>query len=240
MQVKRPTIAAVIPALDEEAAIGATLSRMPRSLFPVVVVADNGSRDRTAEVAAAHGATVVREPERGYGAACLAALAKLRPEADIVVFLQADASEEPAEAERLVAPIIDGRADLVIGSRVLGHADEGALTGPQRFGNRVASALIQWLYGFRYTDLGPFRAITRDGLDRIGMRERGYGWTVEMQVRALEEGLRVMEVPVTSRRRKAGESKVTGNLAASLTAGTRILWTIVRLRLLSAGGTSST
>lgn len=220
--------ALIIPALDEEEAIGVTLSRVPRGLYRVILVADNGSRDRTAEIARSHGATVVREPERGYGAACLRAIAALPPDIDIVVFMDADSSDNPAEAASLIEPIAEGRADLVIGSRELGQAEPGALQPHQRFGNWLATFLIRLLYGFRYTDLGPFRAIRRQDLDRLGMRDRNYGWTIEMQVRALKRRLRVEEVPVSYARR-IGVSKVSGNLGASVRAGIKILWTVFRL-----------
>ncbi|MBL8177974.1 MAG: glycosyltransferase, partial [Bryobacterales bacterium] len=187
------------------------LSHLPAGMFDAVIVADNGSTDGTARIAGEHGATVVSEPQRGYGAACLQAIKSLPADCRTVVFLQADLSEEPREASLLLAPILDGRADLVIGSRTMGRAEPGALLPHQQFGNTLACTLIRWLYGFRYTDLGPFRAIRAGALHELGMRDRNYGWTVEMQVRALQCGLRVMEVPVSYRRRLAGENKVSGN-----------------------------
>jgi len=219
----------IIPALNEADVIGTMLSHLPRKIFDRVIVADNGSTDDTARIALSHGATVVCEPERGYGAACLRAMEQLPEDCRTVVFMQADLSEEPEEAGRLLAPLFDGRADLVIGSRTMGRAEPGALLPHQRFGNTLACTLIRWIYGFRYTDLGPFRAIRTDALRALGMRDRNYGWTVEMQVRALQQGLRVMEVPVSSRRRFAGENKVSGNLRASLAAGWKIIFTIARL-----------
>ena len=229
-RVPGSTAALIIPALNEEAVIGATLQAIPPGLFHTVIVADNGSTDRTAEIAHAHGAMVVREPERGYGAACLRALAELPLPVDTVVFMQADLSEDPAEARSLLAPISDGRADMVLGSRTMGTAEKGALLPHQVFGNWLSTSLIRLFYGHRYTDLGPFRAIRRDALEKLQMRERNYGWTIEMQVRALEHGLRVMEVPVTYRVRAAGENKVSGNLRASMAAGTKIISTVFRLR----------
>ncbi len=223
------TAALIIPALNEEPVIGRTLACVPRTLFSSIIVADNGSTDRTAELARAAGATVVSEPERGYGAACLRALAAVPEGVEAVVFLQADCSEDPREADRLLAPILDGRADLVIGSRTLGGAEPGSLLPHQVFGNWLATTLIRWIYGFRYTDLGPFRAIRLEALRRLDMRDRNYGWTVEMQVRALQHGLRILEIPVSYRPRAAGENKVSGNLAASVRAGIKILWTVVRL-----------
>lgn len=227
----RQRVTLIIPAFNEEDVIGLMLSRIPEGLFDWIVVADNGSTDRTAARAAAQGATVVSEPERGYGAACLRALGALAPDCNAVVFMQADASEDPGEAQRLLGPLREGRADLVIGSRTLGEAEEGALLPHQRWGNDLATTLIRWIYGFRYTDLGPFRAVTVEALGRMKMRDRNYGWTVEMQVRALQLKLRVMEVPVTYGRRAAGVNKVSGNAVASLKAGAKILWTIFRLTL---------
>ena len=227
--------ALIIPALNEEEAIGETLARVPPGLFECVIVADNGSTDRTAAVARAKGARVVYEPRRGYGAACLAAIAALPAEVECVVFLQADGSEDPVEAAKLLEPIARGAADLVIGSRSLGRAEPGALAPHQKFGNRLATFLIRLLYGRRYTDLGPFRAIRRDALERLRMRDRGYGWTVEMQVRALQEGLRVIERPVSYARRRAGAGKISGSLKASVAAGAKILTTIVWLHLRRGG-----
>ena len=223
-----PRVAVVIPALDEEQAIGGVLDALDRALVQQVVVADNGSRDRTAEVARAHGAEVVAVPERGYGAACLGALARVEPGVDVVAFMDADGADDPAELASLVAPIARGEADLVIGSRTLGRSERGALTPPQRFGNWLATRLIRLLHGQRYTDLGPFRAVRRSTLEQIGMRDRRFGWTVEMQVRALQVGARVCERPVSYRRR-LGRSKISGTLSGVLGAGLGILSTIFRL-----------
>jgi glycosyltransferase involved in cell wall biosynthesis len=226
-------IAAIIPALNEEASIGATLKAIravplaPRS-FRQLLVVDNGSHDATAEVAASHGATVVREPRRGYGSACLAGIAALLPEITAVVFLDADGSDDPADLPRLLDPIVRGDADFVLGSRTLGEQEPGALTPQQEFGNRLATCLMRLLYGARYTDLGPFRAIRRDALGKLGMRDTNYGWTIEMQIKAHRAGLRIREIPVRYRKRAAGRSKVSGSLRGSLLAGAKILWTIVR------------
>jgi glycosyltransferase involved in cell wall biosynthesis len=222
-------IALIVPALNEEPVIGQMLDAVPRSLYSAILVADNGSTDRTAAVAAAHGATVVSQPERGYGAACLRALDALPPEIEVVVFMQADLSEDPAEARLLLAPLENNTADLVIGTRTQGTAEPGALLPHQEFGNWIATFLIRVLYRHRYTDLGPFRAIRREALDRLKMRERNYGWTIEMQVRAIEQGLRIAEAPVHYRKRVAGENKVSGNWKASLAAGYKIIATLVRI-----------
>jgi glycosyltransferase involved in cell wall biosynthesis len=223
-------IALIIPALNEEPVIGRMLDSLPPGLFDVVIVADNGSTDRTGDVAVAHGAWVIREDERGYGAACLKAMAALPVEVGVVVFMQADLSEDADQARSLIQPILDGRADMVLGSRTMGVADSGALLTHQKFGNWLSTALIRLLYGHTYTDLGPFRAIRRDALERLDMRERNYGWTIEMQVKAVTQRLRVLEVPIRYHVRAAGENKVSGNLKASVIAGWRIITTVLRLR----------
>ncbi|MDX1984201.1 MAG: glycosyltransferase family 2 protein [Bryobacteraceae bacterium] len=231
MNSPRRSTTLIVPALNEEAVIGTMLSRIPAGLFHLVIVADNGSTDRTADVARERGALVVRTSERGYGAACLRAMEAIPPDCFAVVFMQADASEKAEEAASLLAPLLDGRADLVIGSRTMGTAEPGSLLLHQEFGNWLATTLIRWIHGFRYTDLGPFRAIRADALRQLGMKDRNYGWTVEMQVRALRQGLRVMEVPVSYGKRHAGTNKVSGNLKASLAAGWKILYTVAAASL---------
>ncbi|MGE5180143.1 MAG: glycosyltransferase family 2 protein [Bacteroidota bacterium] len=217
---------AVIPALDEAESIGAVLDSLPRAFLRRLVVCDNGSRDGTADVARAHGALVVPEPRRGYGSACLRALAALREDPpDAVLFLDADGSDDPADLPSLLRPIAEGRADLVIGSRALGEREPGALTPQARFGNALATALIRAFYGARWTDLGPFRAVRWEALERLGMRDPDFGWTVEMQVKAARAGLRGVEVPVRYRRR-IGRSKIAGTLSGAVGAGVKILGTI--------------
>ena len=217
---------AVIPALNEEASLPAVLAGLPRPPVRRVVVADNGSTDRTGEVARARGARVVLEPRRGYGSACLRALEDLRSDPpDVVLFLDADASDDPSEAPRLLEPIASGRADFVIGSRALGGAEPGSLTPAQRFGNWIATRLLGALYGTPCTDLGPFRAIRWSSLEALRMRDPDFGWTVEMQVKAARLGLRQVEVPVSYRRR-IGRSKISGTVGGTLRAGTKILGTI--------------
>jgi glycosyltransferase involved in cell wall biosynthesis len=220
-----PHIVVIIPALDEEQAIGDVVRAIPPVVRDVIVV-DNGSRDRTAEVARAAGATVVAEPRRGYGQACLTGIAAAR-EADVVVFLDGDKSDEPGQLTEIVAPILEGRADLVIGSRSLGRRAPGAQPWHAVLGTRLSVGLMNLLTGARATDLGPFRAITAEALRRLGMRDRNYGWTVEMQVKAARRGLRVREVPVDYRPR-IGRSKVSGTLTGSVRAGAKILGTIFR------------
>jgi glycosyltransferase involved in cell wall biosynthesis len=220
-------VALIIPALDEEHGIGPLLDAVDRSLVRDVIVGDNGSRDATGDVARARGAQVVRVDERGYGAACAGALAAMADDVDVVLFMDADGSDDPAEIRLVLAPILANRADLVIGSRALGIVERGALTPQQRFGNWLATHLVALIYGHRYTDLGPFRAIRRDLLDRIGMRDRRYGWTVEMQLRALQLGARVTEVPVRYRRR-VGRSKISGTVTGVIKAGWWIIYTILK------------
>lgn len=233
------SVAVIIPALDEEVPLARVLAELPRAAagagpdFRVreVVVVDNGSTDRTPEVARAGRATVIAEPRRGYGAACLAGLAHLRPSPpDIVAFLDADHSDDPRQLPEILAPLLDDRADLVVGSRVLGEAEAGSLTPVQRFGNRLASGLLRAWFGLRATDLGPFRAIRWGSLESLGMRDRDFGWTVEMQARAARAGARVVEVPVRYRRR-VGRSKISGTLRGALGAGGKILFTLARVRL---------
>ena len=217
---------AVVPALDEAEAIGGVLDSLPGDLLRRVVVCDNGSRDGTGEIARARGAVVVREERRGYGSACLAALAVMRrdpPEA--VLFLDADGSDDPRDAESLLGPIAEGRADLVIGSRVLGRREPGALTPQARFGNWLATGLIGRFYGVPWTDLGPFRAVRWSALEGLAMRDPDFGWTVEMQVKAARAKLRSIEVPVSYRRR-IGRSKISGTLTGASRAGAKILGTI--------------
>jgi glycosyltransferase involved in cell wall biosynthesis len=219
----------VIPALNEEASLPLVLAALPRPPVRRVVVADNGSRDGTARVAREGGAVVVPAARRGYGSACLAALDHLRSHGppDVVVFVDADYSDHPEELPRLIAPLLAGDADLVIGSRVLGEREPGALLPQARAGNLVACTLIRLLYGHRYTDLGPFRAALWPALERLGMADPDFGWTAEMQVKALRHGLRVAEVPVSYRRR-VGVSKITGTVVGTVRAGYKILWTVLR------------
>jgi len=222
------SVACVIPALNEEQALPLVLREIPRPLVKRVVVADNGSTDRTAEVAREHGAEVVCERERGYGAACLKALAHLAADPpDVVVFLDGDYSDHPSELPLLLEPIANGEAELVIGSRARGARERGALSAQQQVGNAIACTALRLLYGVRYTDLGPFRAIRWDALRALGMCDRDYGWTVEMQIKAARQGMAYGEVPVSYRRR-VGVSKVSGTVKGSVSAGAKILWLLGR------------
>lgn len=218
-------IGVVIPALNEEQAVGRVISDIP-SWVDDIVVADNGSHDCTAAAARAAGARVVVEHERGYGAACQAGIATLRAP-DIIVFLDGDYSDRPQEMAALVDPIASGSADFVVGSRVRGDRERGALTPQQRFGNWLACRLIRRVSGTTCSDLGPFRAIRTDALRSLDVKDRAFGWTVEMQLKAAEMGLRYMEVPVSYRTR-IGASKISGTLRGSVLAGVTILSVIAR------------
>ena len=229
------TVAAVIPARDEAENIGEVVGGLlalrtaaGQRVIDDVVVCDNGSTDATAERARAAGARVIVERTPGYGRACLTAIAALRP-VDVVLFVDGDRSCDPRQALDLLRATADG-ADLVIGSRVLGRMEPGALSPPQIAGNRVASLLIRLLWGGRVTDLGPFRAIRSDALRRLDMRDTAYGWTVEMQIKAIQMRMRIVETPVDSRRRRFGRSKVGGTVKGVVGASVGILGTIFRLR----------
>ena len=221
-------IGVVIPAFDEERAIAQVIAEIP-DWVDEVVVADNGSCDRTAERAEQAGARVVHEGERGYGAACQAGIGALRA-ADIIVFLDGDRSDYPGEMVALVTPIVENRADFVIGSRVTGKPARGSLTPQQRFGNWLACRLIRRFWGAVYTDLGPFRAIRRNTLQALDMADRKYGWTVEMQIKAAKASVRTLETPVGYRPR-IGVSKISGTLRGSIGAGIGILGLIARAAL---------
>ena len=221
------SVGVIIPALDEEESIGSLLAEIDRELVDEVTVGDNGSRDRTAERARAAGARVVREERRGYGSACLKAIAE-SPRTDVLVFMDGDGSDDPREIPSLLQPLAREGADVVIGSRVLGEGGRATLTPVQNFGNALTCNLVRLLWGVRYTDLGPFRAIRRTTLEQLAMEDRGFGWTMEMQAKAARLQARTMEIPVPYRKR-IGRSKITGSLKASFQAGVVILATAFRL-----------
>lgn len=229
-----PPVAFIIPAVNEEASIGPVLDAL-HSYLPAAgifqaefLVVDNNSADATARIATEHGARVINEPRRGYGQACLAGIAALSPESQIIVFLDADGSDDPQDLPRLLAPLHDGSADFVLGSRTEAARRSGAFTPPQAFGNWLATGLMRLFFGIHHYDLGPFRAIRRESLDRLQMCDPNYGWTIEMQIKAHRCGLRVLEIPVNYRKRLAGQSKISGNLLGSIRAGYKILWSIAK------------
>ncbi|MBA2276427.1 MAG: glycosyltransferase family 2 protein [Chloroflexia bacterium] len=239
------TAAVVVPCLNEEEAIGGLVAdvravaadpTLPVRIAGIYVV-DNGSTDATAARAATAGADVVSEPRRGYGRACLSGVLATG-EVDIIVLMDGDRADKPDELPRLLAPLLAGEADLVVGSRMLGSYERGSLLPQQIFGNWVAARLLRLRYGVRVTDIGPFRVIRRETLLGLGMREMTYGWSVEMIARAARSGLTVREVPVSYRNRAGGVSKVSGNLRASLRAGYRIIAAILRAGR-DTGGTSA-
>jgi glycosyltransferase involved in cell wall biosynthesis len=216
----------VIPAFNEAQSIGLVLDEIPMAHVAEVVVVDNGSTDDTSRVAKAHGATVVVEPRPGYGSACLKGIETLADSVDIVVILDGDHSDYPQDLDGILEPILNDRADFVIGSRVAG-AESGSLQWNQRFGNALACNLIRWLYDTRFTDMGPFRALRRECLERLHMRDLTYGWNAEMQVKALIEQLRIAEVPVRYRPR-IGQSKISGTVKGTVLAGWKIIGTILK------------
>jgi len=223
------SISVIIPALDEEEPIGAVVRAcLANGLPDEVIVVDNGSTDDTAVRATAAGARVVQAP-RGYGRACAAGVAAADPSAAVLVFLDGDGSDCPEFMEQLVRPIFRGEADFVIGSRVRGQREPGSMNFQQIFAGRAAGFLLRVLYGIPFTDMCPFRAIRRDALERLGMREETYGWNLEMQMRAARTGLRILEMPVNHRCRTGGESKVSGTLRGTFVAGARIIATFLRV-----------
>ena len=225
-----PIIDIIIPAYNEEKSIVHVLRDIPKHLVRDIIVCNNASTDRTAEVAAENGATVVNQPQKGYGNACLAGMALVAAKAekpDIIVFLDGDYSDHPEELPLLIAPILAGKADMVIGSRALGAREAGSMTPQQVFGNWLATRLIRLFFNYTFSDLGPFRAIRYDSLLKIGMIDRNFGWTVEMQVKAAKLKMPCAEIPVTYRRR-IGVSKVSGTLKGTILAGYKIILTIFR------------
>ena len=216
--------------MDEAEVIGSVVDKIDRNIVDRVIVVDNGSSDDTANVAKKHGAKVLKEPRRGYGSACLKGIAAA-PDANIFVFLDGDGSDDPKEIESMLLFMKKHQADLVIGSRVLGESDPGALTGVQKFGNALTCSLVRMMWGVSYTDLGPFRAIGRDALKSLNMSDLDFGWTIEMQVKAAQRGLKVVEMPVRRYCRKAGKSKVSGNLKGSILAGKTILGYVFKSKL---------
>jgi glycosyltransferase involved in cell wall biosynthesis len=226
-EARPPRVAVIIPVFNERESLPLVVADIPRDRVDEILVVDNGSTDETGSVARGLPVRLVREDRRGYGSACLAGIAALEAAPpDIVVFLDGDYSDHPEEMPLLLDAIAKG-GDLAIGSRMLGSREPGALLPQARFGNVLACSLIRLLYRHRFTDLGPFRAIHWDALERLRMEDRDFGWTVEMQIKAVRNGLAIVEVPVSYRRR-VGVSKITGTVSGTVRAGAKILWTIAR------------
>ena len=226
--LRRVRIDVLIPAYNEEESLPLVLAGLPKEWVRQVLVCDNGSTDRTAEVARAAGAKVVEAKQRGYGSACLAGMRYLQDlpaseQPEILVFLDGDYSDYPEELPKVVAPILNDDMELVIGSRLLGEMEPGAMSLPQRFGNWLAPLLIRWLYGYRFSDLGPFRAIRWEQLLALNMQDTNYGWTVEMQIKAAQHQLRCTEVALRYRKRAGGKSKVSGTVKGVVLAGWKII-----------------
>lgn len=220
----------IIPAYNEENGVGQVIAEIPKHIVSEIIVVNNASTDNTEVVATKAGATVLHETIAGYGRACLKGIQYLRQsehKPDIVVFLDADHSDYPEEIESVIKPILHLQADMVIGSRALGNKERGSMTRQQIFGNWLATRLLKLFYGVKFTDLGPFRAITYSKLIELNMQDKTYGWTVEMQLKAAKNGLRCVEVPVRYRKR-IGFSKISGTVKGTVMAGYKILYTIFK------------
>ena len=230
-------VSIVVPCLDEEAAVGGVVRTLLAAGLDEVVVVDGGSRDATAARAEAAGARVVIERRHGYGRACAAGAAGVRPDAAVIAFVDGDGSDRVELVGEVVGPVLARRADLVLGSRLRGLREPGSLGAAQVAAGRIAGVMLRALYGLRSTDMGPFRAVARPAFERLGMRETSFGWNVEMQMRAAATGLRIEEVPVGCRRRVGGVSKVSGRLGPTLRASAVLVRTVLRLAVTLRGGT---
>jgi glycosyltransferase involved in cell wall biosynthesis len=215
-------ISVIIPALNEEQAIGDVVRSLHTPLVREILVVDNGSTDQTAAAASSAGARVISEPHRGYGRACASGVAAADAAADVFVFLDGDGSDVTSELAAIAGPVLDGRYDFVIGSRTRGRREPGSMLPSQVFAGWLAGVLIRLRYGIKYSDMGPFRAISRSALARLRMSEMTYGWNLEMQMKAAREAMRILEVPVQYRLRQGGVSKVAGSISGSFKAAIRI------------------
>ena len=224
-----PRISVIIPAFNEEDSIALVLNDLPVEILHEIIVVDNASTDATAKVAQENGARVVSEHRRGYGAACLKGISEL-DDPDLVVFLDGDYSDYPEEISKLIEPIVRGDRDFVLGSRMMLAESRAALLPQARYGNRLAVFLMRLFFGYRFTDLGPFRAIRYESLKAIGMQDTNFGWTVEMQIKAVQKGLRILEIPIRYRER-VGVSKITGTFSGTVKAGTKIIYTLFKYLL---------
>ena len=225
-----PIISVIIPVFNEESSIGRVLDDLPQEKLKEIIVVDNACTDNTAEVAQKHGARVVEETRRGYGSACLKGISELNG-TDVIVFIDGDYSDYPEELEKLVEPIKTGEADFVLGSRMILPDSRAALLPQARYGNQLATYLIILFFGYRFTDLGPFRAIRYESLKQLSMVDIDFGWTVEMQIKAVKHGLRIKEIPVHYRKR-IGISKITGTISGTIRAGVKIIYTIFKYLLI--------
>lgn len=226
----KEVVRVIIPALNEEKSIAKVINEIPKSIAKEIIVCDNGSIDNTSNEAKKAGATVLVEREKGYGASCLKGIDyinKLKDKTDIIVFLDGDYSDYPEEMEKVISPILTNEAEMVIGSRALGLKEKGSLTPQQVFGNWLATKMLHLFYGVKFTDLGPFRAITLSALNSLEMKDRNYGWTVEMQIKAAKQNIKSVEVPVNYRIR-IGFSKVSGTLKGTIMAGYKIILTLFK------------
>lgn len=228
--VDYPFISLIIPALNEEKSIGLVLQAIPKNLVGEIIVVDNGSTDRTVKIARHFGAKVVCEFQKGYGAACLAGIASISKDCEIVAFVDADFSDFPEDLDKILLPILDNQAEMVIGTRTAEREAREALTPQQRYGNWLATSLVKLFFGQTYTDLGPFRAIRREALEGLKMTDRNFGWTIEMQIKAAQHKLRIAEIPVRYRIR-VGRSKISGTVKGTISAGTKIIYTIFKYAL---------
>ena len=228
--MQKPIVSVVIPAFNEEQSIGKVVADIPKDIVEHIIVVNNNSTDNTVNVAQNAGAIVLNETRKGYGWACLKGIEKCKElNTEIIVFLDGDYSDYPHEIPQVIAPILENDMDLVIGSRVLGQREKGSLAPQQVFGNWLATRLIRLFYGVKFTDLGPFRAMKFKSLQQLKMADKTYGWTIEMQIKAVKKGMTYCEVPVDYKKR-IGKSKVSGTVKGSVLAGIKIIFAVFKYR----------